>query len=134
MRCGYCHNPDTWEIGIGSKRDVDEIVFDMYSDEGSSRRKNFEIILSNDPKFGSYKSVYSVGNTAVEAAQVLQMLFANTMVAKTGLTSDGEVVERPEEGYQEEQTRDDYDEDDDCEDCDCNCDECECEFCDLRDC
>ena len=26
MRCQYCHNPDTWEIGSGMQMDVEEIL------------------------------------------------------------------------------------------------------------
>ena len=28
LRCKYCHNPDTWRIGVGVKTDVDELVKD----------------------------------------------------------------------------------------------------------
>ena len=76
-----------------------------------------------------------LGNTAVEASQILQLIFANTMVAKTGLTQDGAIIERPEEGYQEEQTYDDCDDEDDgCDDEDDDDDECSggccnCGFC-----
>lgn len=26
MRCAYCHNPDTWELNVGPKKSVDEII------------------------------------------------------------------------------------------------------------
>ncbi len=26
LRCAYCHNPDTWEIGVGGKKTVSEIL------------------------------------------------------------------------------------------------------------
>jgi hypothetical protein len=26
MRCQYCHNPDTWEIGTGTKRSVQSLI------------------------------------------------------------------------------------------------------------
>ena len=26
LRCGYCHNPDTWEIGVGTEVTVDELL------------------------------------------------------------------------------------------------------------
>ena len=29
MRCGFCHNPDTWNIGVGENKSVDEIVKDV---------------------------------------------------------------------------------------------------------
>lgn len=30
MRCAYCHNPDTWEFGIGEEKDSEEIAKDIF--------------------------------------------------------------------------------------------------------
>lgn len=34
MRCAYCHNPDTWEIGCGTSRTVEDILkeYDSYKE------------------------------------------------------------------------------------------------------
>ena len=34
MRCVYCHNPDTWQVGTGRKRSVDHVMaeIDRYAD------------------------------------------------------------------------------------------------------
>ena len=29
MRCAYCHNPDTWEVGVGEKKDTNELLVDI---------------------------------------------------------------------------------------------------------
>jgi len=29
MRCGYCHNPDTWELGVGESKSSDELIEDI---------------------------------------------------------------------------------------------------------
>ena len=31
MRCLYCHNPDTWEIGVGKEVDADEIIEEYWN-------------------------------------------------------------------------------------------------------
>ena len=29
LRCAYCHNPDTWEMGVGEEKTTDELVEDI---------------------------------------------------------------------------------------------------------
>ena len=29
LRCAYCHNPDTWQVGVGEEKDTDELVEDI---------------------------------------------------------------------------------------------------------
>ncbi len=31
LRCQYCHNPDTWKVGVGKKMTVDEVLEGFYS-------------------------------------------------------------------------------------------------------
>ena len=31
MRCLYCHNPDTWKIGTGTKRTVESLLAEYVS-------------------------------------------------------------------------------------------------------
>ena len=77
----------------------------------------------------SINAINTVGISApVEAAQILQLMFNNVVIAKTGLSEDGSLVERPEEGYVEELDEDE-DYDNGCDDCYCYRDgECACGY------
>ncbi len=38
MRCQYCHNPDTWQIGIGTKMSAEEIMTEYRKNRSFYRR------------------------------------------------------------------------------------------------
>lgn len=61
MRCAYCHNPDTWEPGIGDLKDTDEILAD----------------------YDKYKSYLSGGGITVTGGEpMLQMDFLTELFRK----------------------------------------------------
>ena len=37
LRCKYCHNPDTWEIGVGKIMETDEILKEYKKNESFYR-------------------------------------------------------------------------------------------------
>ncbi len=60
LRCMYCHNPDTWRIGIGIKYDVPELM---------------QKILRYRPYFGSNGGVTVSGGEALLQAEFVTELF-----------------------------------------------------------
>ncbi|MFI3207902.1 MAG: pyruvate formate-lyase-activating protein [Eubacteriales bacterium] len=37
LRCQYCHNPDTWKVGVGKTKTVDEVLEGFYSNQAFYR-------------------------------------------------------------------------------------------------
>ena len=75
MRCAYCHNPDTWEIGAGKNMNVDEIVEDV------SKYKRYiegitvsggEPLLQIDFVIELFEKVKSIGlSTCIDTSGIL---------------------------------------------------------------
>ncbi len=48
MRCKYCHNPDTWQIGVGTKMNAEEIMTE-YRKNRSFYRKGGITVTGGEP-------------------------------------------------------------------------------------
>lgn len=75
MRCQYCHNPDTWKMGIGEEKTVDEIVKkalrykSYWGDEGGVTCSGGEPLLQIDFLIEFFKELKSQGvHTTLDTA------------------------------------------------------------------
>ena len=73
MRCQYCHNPDTWEPGIGTQMTVDEALSKFYSNLPFKYRKIFH---NNTPLF--HHSISRAPGTGVPTVQNGRLYLSQT--------------------------------------------------------
>lgn len=92
LRCVYCHNPDTWEFGVGEKIEVDELVrkalrFKPYwKDKGGVTVSGGEPLLQSDFVAEFFEKLQKEGvHTALDTSGIGKLSDAEKVLENTDL-------------------------------------------------